>query len=268
MSLEISGRVQPGEYACNGGRVRLRVKEDHPYVCSICDMGMLSGRGYYINKAFVCSIACINQAMPNPSEEDATLSTADTSSPYAEAVRQPDRNKYWSRNPGRAEDDIASVLALSESKDDFEFPSTAANAASRKLIKGDSGLSSVDGGIDVESRMSALIGTGFDGPPLSYQWSLFFAGSSWKYWQKVSDWVVVKIVGVDALVQKVGKHNEGPLYRRSLTYIWHTIQDLLLSFLDCEHKAMARRYLRMTDESALGISNRLHFFRRSGCNTE
>ena len=256
MSLEISGRVQPGEYACNGGRVRLRVKEDHPYVCSICDMGMLSGRGYYINKAFVCSIACINQAMPNRLEQDGTVSTADTSSSYAQAVRQPDRNKYWSRNPGRAEDDLAPALVLSESKEDAEFPSTVADAAPRKLIKGESGLSSFDGGIDVQSRIFSLIGNHVAGPPLSYQWSLFFAGLPWKYSQKQSGWVVVKILGLDALLQKAGKENDGV---ESLPFFRKTIHDLLVWVLDCEDKDMARKYLNVTDEAFLGPEDRLHF---------
>ena len=256
MSSEISGRVQAGQYGCNGRRVSLHVQEDHPYVCFICNRGMSSGCGSYINKALYCSIACINQAMPNRLEQDGTVSTADTSSSYAQAVRQPDRNKYWSRNPGRAEDDIALALALSESKEDAEFPSTVADAAPRKLIKGESGLSSFDGGIDVQSRIFTLIGNGVDGPPLSYQWSLFFAGLPWKYSQKQSGWVVVKILGLDALVQKAGKENDGV---ESLPFFRKTIHDLLVCFLDCEDKGWVRRYLEYTDESHLDSENRLHF---------
>ena len=256
MSSEISGRVQAGQYGCNGRRVSLHVQEDHAYVCFICNRGMSSGCGSYINKALYCSIACINQAMPNRLEQDGTVSTADTSSSYAQAVRQPDRNKYWSRNPGRAEDDIALALALSESKEDAEFPSTVADAAPRKLIKGESGLSSFDGGIDVQSRIFSLIGNHVAGPPLSYQWSLFFAGLPWKYSQKQSGWVVVKILRIDALVQKAGKENDAV---ESLPFFRKTIHDLLVWVLDCEDKDMARKYLNVTDEAFLGPEDRLHF---------
>ena len=102
-----------------------------------------------------------------------------------------------------------------------------------------SSQSSVDGAADAECRIPSFIDNASHGQH-----------------SNISGWVVVKILGIDALVQKAGKEND---VVESLPFFRKTIHDLLACFLHSEDKGWVRRYLEYTDESYLDSENRLHF---------